>query len=101
MLAREHKANKDCNKDEGNAAVRAVFAKYYSIFVPAYVFYACSVSGSSFHMALNSFTQFLDDCQIPDNDSVGVKRSDLDTVFIVANFQVCPLPALLLLLLLL
>lgn len=89
MLAREHKNNKDADKEEGNTAVHDVFSKYYRHFVPCYVFYACSVSGSSFHMALNSFTQFLDDCNIADNDSMAVKRSDLDTIFIVANFQVC------------
>ena len=35
---------------------------------------------------LNAFTSFLDDCGIPDADSASVKRSDCDTVFIVANF---------------
>ena len=35
---------------------------------------------------LNAFTSFLDDCGIPDPDSQYIKRSDCDTIFIVANF---------------
>lgn len=38
-------------------------------------------------MPLNSFTTFLDDCQIADSESQFIKRSDCDTIFIVCNFQ--------------
>lgn len=50
---------------------------------------ACEAQGIGaqvpFFMGLNEFTAFLDECHIPDNESQGAKRSDLDTVFIVCT----------------
>jgi hypothetical protein len=71
------------------AALRAVLQRYYTLLVPAFMFYSCSVSAMPFFMGLNEFTAFLDECAIPDNESQGVKRSDLDTVFIVCTRKVC------------
>jgi hypothetical protein len=52
----------------------------------AFCYYATGGS-DAFHIPLNSFTAFLDDAAIPDPDSLSIKRSDCDTIFIVANFQ--------------
>jgi hypothetical protein len=54
---------------------------------PGFVYYASMGSGDPYHLSLNSYTTFLDDCGIPDNDSASIKRSDCDTIFIVCNFQ--------------
>jgi hypothetical protein len=51
-----------------------------------FVFYTMG-GNDPYHMPLNAFTSFLDDAGIPDPDSLSVKRSDCDTVFIVCNFQ--------------
>ncbi|PNH02618.1 hypothetical protein TSOC_011369, partial [Tetrabaena socialis] len=53
----------------------------------AFVYYAAGGSGDPYHMSLNAFTTFLDDCLIADSDSQYCKRSDCDTIFIVCNFQ--------------
>lgn len=90
FLARECKAAKDGGDDEAAqvAAVRATLQRHYQLLVPAFMYYSCSVSSVPFFMGLNEFTALLDDCQIPDNESQGVKRSDLDTAFIVCTRKV-------------
>ena len=35
----------------------------------AFVYYATAGSGDPYHMALNSYTSFLDDCSIADSES--------------------------------
>jgi hypothetical protein len=52
----------------------------------AFMWYAALGNSSPYHMSLNAYTAFMDDCQIPDNDSLYIKRSDCDTIFIVCNF---------------
>lgn len=52
----------------------------------AFTYYAAQGGNDPYHMPLNAFTSFLDDCAIPDPDSASIKRSDCDTIFIVANF---------------
>jgi len=52
------------------------------------VYYAGQGSADPYHMSLNPFSVFMDDCQIPDPESQFIKRSDCDTIFIVCNFQV-------------
>lgn len=90
FLARECRGTKDGADGEADqvAAVRAMLQRHYSLLVPVFMFYSCSVSSVPFFMGLNEFTALLDDCQIPDNESQGVKRSDLDTVFIVCTRKV-------------
>lgn len=56
------------------------------VFFSSFVYYAAG-GNDPYHMPLNAFTSFLDDCGIPDNDSSNIKRSDCDTIFIVCNFQ--------------
>eukprot|EP00955_Chlamydomonas_euryale_P016509 176366-Chlamydomonas_euryale.AAC.1 len=70
------------------AETYAVLKQYYKQWYAAFMFYAGTGSGSDpYHMPLNSFTQFLDDCCIADSESQFIKRSDCDTIFIVCNFQ--------------
>lgn len=53
----------------------------------AFTFYAAAAGGGDpYHMSLNAFTSFLDDAGIPDAESASIKRSDCDTIFIVANY---------------
>jgi hypothetical protein len=68
--------------------VHSVLLQYYKQWYAAFMFYAGTGSGSDpYHMPLNSFTQFLDDCSIADSEAQFIKRSDCDTIFIVCNFQ--------------
>jgi hypothetical protein len=55
-------------------------------FLAAFTYYAAQGGNDPYHMPLNAFTSFLDDAAIPDPDSAYIKRSDCDTIFIVANF---------------
>ncbi|KAG2438847.1 hypothetical protein HXX76_005387 [Chlamydomonas incerta] len=88
MMSRENKANKE-GKDEKVAIkeVHDVLLKYWPQVVGAFVYYAAGGSSDPYHMSLNAFTTFLDECCIADSDSQYCKRSDCDTVFIVCNFQ--------------
>jgi hypothetical protein len=56
------------------------------VFYSTFLYYA-SGGNDPYHMPLNAFTSFLDDCAIPEPDSLSIKRSDCDTIFIVCNFQ--------------
>ena len=69
--------------------VRDVIWECYDTIMDAYEFY--SVAGSSissvYSITLNSYSDFVADCKIPDNKSKTCKRKDLDTIFIVANVE--------------
>ncbi|GMH33927.1 hypothetical protein BSKO_01761 [Bryopsis sp. KO-2023] len=87
MLCREAK-NTKTQKDDKTIIkeMHDVLKGCYQKFVSAFVYYASTGGGDPYHMTLNSFTSFLDDCEIPDHESQAIKRSDCDTIFIVANF---------------
>ena len=38
-------------------------------------------------MQLNAYSDFIADCDIEDKDSVSCKGSDLDSIFIVTNYE--------------
>ena len=90
MLSRENKACKSNPKDDKAMMVDVhdVLLEYFKQWYPAFVYYASGGSADPYHMSLNAYTSFLDDCQIPDSESQLIKRSDCDTMFIVCNFQV-------------
>jgi hypothetical protein len=90
FLSRECRNNKDSTESEEAqiAAVHNVLQHRYELLVPTFMYYSCSVSAMPFFMGLNEFTAFLDECAIPENESQGVKRSDLDTIFIVCTRKV-------------
>jgi hypothetical protein len=56
------------------------------VFYSTFVYYS-NGGNDPYHMSLNAFTTLLDDAGIPDPDSLSIKRSDCDTIFIVCNFQ--------------
>jgi hypothetical protein len=56
------------------------------VFYSAFLYYAAG-GNDPYHMPLNAFTSFLDDTAVPDPESLSIKRSDCDTIFIVCNFQ--------------
>ena len=78
----------DGSKDE-LYEVRDVIWECYDTIMDAYEFY--SVMGTSmsslYTISLNSYSDFVDDCNIPDSKSKTCKRKDLDTIFIVANVE--------------
>jgi hypothetical protein len=69
--------------DSSVAVCETVFVQ-----VQAFTYYSVSVSSLPFFMGLNEWTALLDECGIPDNETAGVKRSDLDTIFIVCTRKV-------------
>lgn len=87
MLAREAKTAKSDKEEKAILKeIHAIIKGSYQKFVSAFVYYSSTGGGDPYHMSLNSFTSFLDDCEIPDHESSAIKRSDCDTIFIVANF---------------
>lgn len=88
MLSRENKAAKHGKADKvALQELHDVIRKHYQQFYSGFVYYAAQGSGDPYHMPLNAYTTFLDDCSIPDAESQSIKRSDCDTIFIVCNFQ--------------
>lgn len=87
MLARENRACAANKPDKvALAEVHDVIKRNYQTFLSAFTYYAAQGGNDPYHMPLNAFTSFLDDCSIPDSESQYIKRSDCDTIFIVANF---------------
>ncbi|MEW5317782.1 MAG: hypothetical protein WDW38_009052 [Sanguina aurantia] len=89
MLTRENKANKRDPQDDKAlmVALRAVMLANYPQLYSSFVYYTATSSGDPYHMSLNAFTSFFDECSIADSDAQFIKRSDCDTIFIVCNFQ--------------
>ncbi|CAG9462609.1 unnamed protein product [Pedinophyceae sp. YPF-701] len=86
MLSRENKADKDKDEKVMVRDLQAVLRKHWALIQAVFMYFSTSGSGSVFTLELNDFTSFLDTCEIPDNDSEYVKKSDCDTVFIVSNY---------------
>ena len=90
MLSRENKACKsDPMEDKAMLkAVHDVLLEHYKAWYSMFVYYSALGNMDPYHMTLNPYTSFLDDCQIPDAESASCKRSNLDTIFIVCNYEV-------------
>ncbi|XRB15637.1 flagellar associated protein [Pseudoscourfieldia marina] len=69
------------------AELNDIFKQVWDDLYGAFMWYSLQGSGDPYCMQLNAFSQFTDDCKIPDSESEKCKRSDLDTLFIVANFE--------------
>ena len=87
MLSRENKPSGTADKAM-LAQVHDVLLHFLKRWYSAFVYYASGGSTDPYHMSLNAYTSFLDDCQIPDPESQFIRRSDCDTLFIVCNYQV-------------
>ena len=87
MLARENKVTLTTDKVM-MAELHDVLLHFLKRWYSAFVYYASGGSTDPYHMSLNAYTSFLDDCQIPDAESQFIRRSDCDTLFIVCNYQV-------------
>ncbi|KAJ9524025.1 hypothetical protein QJQ45_022487, partial [Haematococcus lacustris] len=89
MMARENKANSKSTKDDKTMLeeVHNVLLEVYQSWYAAFLYYAAMGASDPYHMSLNAYTAFLDECQIADSESNYLKRSDCDTIFIICNFQ--------------
>lgn len=88
MLQREAKATgrDDQSPSDQVKALAAVVHSMHGYITSTFMYYA-GVSGAAVnHLQLNNYTQWLDDTNVPDNESKACKRSDLDTLFIMSNF---------------
>eukprot|EP00873_Tetraselmis_striata_P034657 jgi/Tetstr1/454921/TSEL_041784.t1 len=89
FLLRENKGNTNNDKPTDEQCIKQVhdvMKKYYKSFYSCFMYFASIGSGSPFHMQLNPWTMFLDSANIPDAESLYIKRSDCDTLFIVSNY---------------
>ena len=71
--------------------MRLAFERNYDAIFSAFLYFCMSggdVGEDAYSMGLNQWTAFLVDCEIPDNSSKSCRASDLDTAFIVTNFEV-------------
>ncbi|KAK3275778.1 hypothetical protein CYMTET_16108 [Cymbomonas tetramitiformis] len=66
--------------------LKEVVEKYYRSIVRLFDYYSVLGSGDPFHVQLNAYSSFLEECNIGDQESESCKRSDLDTLFILANY---------------
>jgi len=66
--------------------LEALLVSTYRIVAAAFVYYASLGSGSVGGLQLNEYTEFLDNCKIPEPESRYIKRGDCDTLFITADY---------------
>lgn len=85
-LSRENKLNR--GKDDATMLkeLQRVVRKHYMLIWSMFSYYASIGADNIFTLSLNDFTSLLEMCSIPDSQSEFSKKSDCDTVFIVANF---------------
>jgi hypothetical protein len=70
--------------------VRQAFERNYDGLFCAFLYFCMSgsdIGEDAYSMGLNQWTAFLLDCEIPDNSTKDCRASDLDTIFIVTNFE--------------
>ena len=80
------KADPKADQAECMKRLRDELRNMYEQLLYSFKYFCALGSGSGFTLPLNQYTQFLDDCQIPDQESDKCKRSDCDTLFIVCCF---------------
>ena len=83
-------ANRTPDEDGGAGElveVEACMRRVHSTIVDAFDTYGAAGSGNPFAIQLNSYSDFLDDCAIEDQDSASCKGRDLDTIFILSNVE--------------
>ena len=71
--------------------MRQAFERNYDAIFCSFLYFCMSgndIGEDAYSMGLNQWSAFLLDCEIPDNDSKTCRASDLDTCFIVANYEV-------------
>ena len=69
------------------SSVKEVLHRHKVPLIKAFNFFACCQSGNPLLQALNEYTEFIVKADIADPESKFCKTSDLDTIFITANFQ--------------
>lgn len=65
--------------------MESMVSKHYMTVISIFDFYANLGGNNPYQMSLNAFSSCLEECQIPDNESPFTKKSDCDTLFIVAK----------------
>lgn len=84
MLIRENK-EADQTEDFMLSKMKRIFTSFWPVIDSTHKYYCCQGNTSPYGMSLNAYTSFLDECNIPDNESKAVRRPDLDTIFSVSN----------------
>ena len=46
------------------AELFGLFKQHYQVLSAAFMYYSCGGSSDTFHMSLNQFTSFLEDCKV-------------------------------------
>jgi len=85
------KENKNADNKLDDAAfvksLKSAMRRHFPTICAVFNYYSAAGAGVPFQLQLNAFTQFLDDSNIPNANSESCKRSDCDTIFIVANYE--------------
>lgn len=70
--------------------MRTAFERNYDAIFSAFLYFGMTgnaVGEDAYSLGLNQWSAFLLDCEIPDNGSKHCRSSDLDTMFIVTNYE--------------
>lgn len=84
-VSRENKLNKGKDDQTALKDLHKILRKHYVFITNIFTWFA-AFGGGPFILGLNDFTSLLEQAQVPDPSSEFCKKSDCDTVFIVANF---------------
>jgi len=77
----------DDSPEEKLSKCKEVLKDYYDELEGAFRYYSIMGTGDEFSMQLNEFTDFADQCMLPDAKSKFCKRAHIDTLFKAANFE--------------
>jgi len=88
FIKREAKANGfEASPEHQMKEFEQVCIENYNLILTAFQYYAAASVTNVFHVHLGQYTAFCHECEIPDPNRQGCKRSDLDTMFIQTNFN--------------
>jgi len=73
--------------DKETAEIKKEVWEDYDVITHAFDFYAACSRGSGFSVKLNAYSDFLDDCFIPEENSQHCSRQVMDTIFVVTNAE--------------
>jgi hypothetical protein len=68
-------------------AIKEEVLKSWDYINQSFDFYAACSSGDGFQVKLNAFTEFLEDCMIPDEKCEFVNKMAIDTIFVVTTLD--------------
>jgi hypothetical protein len=87
MVGREDMGSDRKSQDESIRALGELMGDAYGMLYEAMCYFAALGNGGEFSLQFNEYSHLLEECGIPLAESDFCKRSDLDTIFIAANYE--------------